>query len=455
MLMTPLGEGLVSGENAPATGSEAPDTLYPDVDSRGGASAGGGRWKPLLDLISSVESPGNQYNAIAPGDHNPRLSQMTIAEANKAVGVKGGKGAIGRYQLTNPIGQAAAAGLKPTDLFSPENQDKIAIKLIEGRGGNQWLSGKITDRQFAQALSAEWRGLPYDERNQTYPDKYARRNKAHTTFDVFISTLGKVKKGSATPSTNINVTGMPTPGVTTSVKDEFKGKSGSPAGTITSERGMRLSPTSGKYKMHHGIDIAPAGPGYYVALKLSGKVNLVSWDPGGYGNYVDIKSGNTIYRFAHLAKVMVKQNQSYNGQTIGEIGTTGGSTGIHLHFEVRPGGGNSINPRPYLGLLSIGKQLIGIAGKPETVQVPQLANAPTPSAQVSRSGQQSQAQRLASATSAPERKGEQIYLVNSGTTQQPMMMGSNQPSDVGMQMSEFDLVNRFMKNKLLLDLAYL
>lgn len=144
--------------------------------------------------------------------------------------------------------------------------------------------------------------------------------------------------------------------IDTNVIDEFKGRPGGQAGKITSERGWRWG------RMHHGVDISPSGPGYFVALKLSGNVDLVEYESGGYGKYVDIKSGNMIYRFAHLARVSVTQGQSYNGQTIGEIGSTGGSTGIHLHFEVRPAGadryGNgSVNPIPYVRLLSIGKRL--------------------------------------------------------------------------------------------------
>ena len=59
---------------------------------------------------------------------------MTIAEAAKAIGVNGGKGAIGRYQFTKPIEQAKLAGLGPDDIFSAENQDKMALALIKKRG---------------------------------------------------------------------------------------------------------------------------------------------------------------------------------------------------------------------------------------------------------------------------------------------------------------------------------
>ena len=206
---------------------------------------------------------------------------------------------------------------------------------------------------------------------------------------------------------------------------------------------MRLSPTSGKYRMHHGIDIAPAGRGYFVALKLSGKVNLVAFDSGGYGNYVDIKSGNTIYRFAHLAKVYVKQGQTYNGETIGEIGSTGGSTGIHLHFEVRPGGGDSINPRPYLGLLSIGRQLTGLAGQPAQIA------APTP-AQITPSGTQQRQQ--ASQQLAQQQVGPSIVILEEEPP--PQSQGSFGGGGAMMIPIIINPLNSFITKKLLLDLAY-
>jgi muramidase (phage lysozyme) len=162
-------------------------------------SGGGGGWKPILDIISKAESRANGYNAIAPGDYNPRLSQMTIAEANKAVGVKGGKGAIGRYQLTNPIGQAAAAGLKPSDLFSPANQDKIAIALAQGRGVTLDLVRKDPIKA-GNLLAGEWAGLPVlssvnkKQRGESYYEGY-NGNSATIEAIEFESALKKAKDG--------------------------------------------------------------------------------------------------------------------------------------------------------------------------------------------------------------------------------------------------------------------
>ena len=73
----------------------------------------------------------------------------------------------------------------------------------------------------------------------------------------------------------------------------------------------------------------------------------------GYGNYVVISHGNGIYTlYAHLASISVADGQSVTvGQQVGVIGSTGHSTGPHLHFEVRVGGNstkNRVNPLDYL-----------------------------------------------------------------------------------------------------------
>lgn len=104
-------------------------------------------------------------------------------------------------------------------------------------------------------------------------------------------------------------------------------------------------------KMHKGIDIArtdrSTSPPIYAAE--SGTVETATFNNGGYGNLVIINHGNgmkTLY--AHLASMTVKPGQKVSkGQQIGVMGTTGNSTGIHLHFEVHVNG-KPQNPMKYL-----------------------------------------------------------------------------------------------------------
>jgi murein DD-endopeptidase MepM/ murein hydrolase activator NlpD/muramidase (phage lysozyme) len=122
----------------------------------------------------------------------------------------------------------------------------------------------------------------------------------------------------------------------------------------------RFGYSSSRGRQHNGIDIGTSGEkGYYVAFLLDGTAT-VRPNNGGAGNTVEIKSGGTTYKFFHLARFSISSGSYKAGTAIGEIGTTGSSTGIHLHYEVHPSGSRGVDPTPYLNLIKIGKSL----GKP-------------------------------------------------------------------------------------------
>lgn len=90
--------------------------------------------------------------------------------------------------------------------------------------------------------------------------------------------------------------------------------------------------------IHKGLDIT-TGANDTVYSMCNGEVKLVANDPNGYGNYLIIKENITGlgFLFAHLDSISVSQGDSvYKGQPVGVEGTTGHSTGIHLHFEMQP-----------------------------------------------------------------------------------------------------------------------
>lgn len=124
----------------------------------------------------------------------------------------------------------------------------------------------------------------------------------------------------------------------------YRGKLMQPVpGTIGSGFGMRTHPISRQYKMHNGVDIR-GRTGDPIRAAAPGKVIFAGWR-GGYGNCVIIDHGgglSTLY--AHASKLYVSQGQSVaQGQTIAAIGSTGYSTGPHLHWEVRING-RPVNP---------------------------------------------------------------------------------------------------------------
>ena len=115
---------------------------------------------------------------------------------------------------------------------------------------------------------------------------------------------------------------------------------------ISSSFGNRLHPTLHVWKFHTGIDIGCAS-GKDIVAAASGKVIMSQWY-GGYGNCVMIDHGGGIVTlYGHASKRLVSQGQTVKrGQTIALVGSTGRSTGPHLHFEVRKNG-EYINPMNY------------------------------------------------------------------------------------------------------------
>jgi murein DD-endopeptidase MepM/ murein hydrolase activator NlpD len=118
-------------------------------------------------------------------------------------------------------------------------------------------------------------------------------------------------------------------------------------GAITSGFGPRIHPIYGYSLMHTGVDMS-GGSGQAIVSASSGTVIFVGVK-GGYGNTIMIDhGGGLVTLYAHQSKYAVSAGQSVKrGQTIGYVGSTGVSTGPHLHFEVRIGG-NPVDPAKYL-----------------------------------------------------------------------------------------------------------
>ena len=115
----------------------------------------------------------------------------------------------------------------------------------------------------------------------------------------------------------------------------------------TSNFGIRSDPFRGTAAMHAGVDI-PGPTGTPVYATADGYVDRAE-RAGGYGNMVEIDHGKGIQtRYGHLSKILVPANtRVHRGQLIALIGSTGRSTGPHLHYEVRIDG-HAVNPVPFL-----------------------------------------------------------------------------------------------------------
>ena len=117
--------------------------------------------------------------------------------------------------------------------------------------------------------------------------------------------------------------------------------------SYTSQFGVRSDPFVGSARMHAGVDLrGPIGtPIYATADGVVGRAERA----GGYGNLVELEHGKGIAtRYGHLSKILVNPGDRIRrGQLIALMGSTGRSTGSHLHYEVRMDG-HAVNPIPFL-----------------------------------------------------------------------------------------------------------
>ncbi len=125
--------------------------------------------------------------------------------------------------------------------------------------------------------------------------------------------------------------------------------------TVTSEFGYRYHPITGAYSLHNGIDLVNGNATTPIFAAAAGEVVIAGSYPDWYGNYVVIKHADGLYTgYAHQSQLRVSVGDTVNqGQQIGNMGTTGPSTGPHLHFQFFtngpwPSSDDFINPREHI-----------------------------------------------------------------------------------------------------------
>lgn len=125
--------------------------------------------------------------------------------------------------------------------------------------------------------------------------------------------------------------------------------------TVTSEFGYRYHPITGSYELHNGIDLVNGNATTPIYASAAGEVVIAGSYPDWYGNYVVIKHSDGLYTgYAHQSQLRVSVGDTVNqGQQIGNMGTTGPSTGPHLHFQFFtngpwPSNADFINPREHI-----------------------------------------------------------------------------------------------------------
>ncbi len=122
---------------------------------------------------------------------------------------------------------------------------------------------------------------------------------------------------------------------------------------MSSGFGMRVHPVLGGLRAHKGIDL-PATTGTPIHASADGVVGKADWF-GGYGLFVELEHGGSMEtRYGHMSRIAVAEGQRVRkGDVIGYVGSTGRSTGSHLHYEVRIAG-EAVNPIPYMQTVAPG-----------------------------------------------------------------------------------------------------
>ena len=218
---------------------------------------------------------------------------------------------------------------------------------------SQFTEQPLTDKSWISRfhfqgvqIPTELAMLPESEARMTTVEMF-RLTKDLETLDRLVTNQEQLIASTIPNSDNRNQleTNLPT----LSAKDDLFDKNTNSAliwptqGTISSGYGWRWG------KIHQGIDIAaPLGTPVWAAA--TGIVEFAGWDDSGYGNMLDIRHRDgSITRYAHLNVLFVKQGDTVTqSQVVAAVGSTGNSTGPHLHFEIRPQGSLAADPMAYL-----------------------------------------------------------------------------------------------------------
>ena len=264
--------------------------------------------------------------------------------------------------LDDVMQSSESLGLPPNTIEDPERSIKVGIryfsKMLKKAGGDVKLTlqaynfgGGFIDYakahnngEYSKDLAIEFSRMKYQELKHTGMYSCIRPESAATGacygdigyVQAVLSYLkGGIIKGDVQPTGDWV---MPISG----------------ALTQTSDYGMRSDPFDGTQTMHRGIDFACTNAVTPIQSVDNGQVVKVERSKTGYGNNVLVKHEEDLYsHYNHLYAISVRNGEVLQkGEEIGKCGTTGNSTGPHLHFEVMTKNqyGSDVNPAPYLGL---------------------------------------------------------------------------------------------------------
>lgn len=311
---------------------------------------------------ASGQSAESQVYTVKPGDSLSRIAAqfgLTLQDLLQANRLNNPNLIFVGQRLTIPAGGQST--LAPVATMPPllrqqvteETSGRIAANLgsslnadltIESLSSPPPSSLRSLDITAPQSFSTQTLSAPRSltpsvapfKPQQPEPDKVAAAPLGSENYEPLLASLLKTAVAPELPSLNSDEL---LPGGS----DRFAGYIWPARGILSSGYGWRWG------RMHRGIDIA--GPvGTPIVAAAPGVVVTAGWNSGGYGNLVEIQHPNgSLTLYAHNNRILVRPGERVQqGQIVAEMGSTGRSTGPHLHFEVHPRGNGAVNPIAYL-----------------------------------------------------------------------------------------------------------
>ena len=459
LMLQPTGE-----VDIPSTGEQQPDTGFPEVPAPslgGGTPGSGGKLQPIhyqaLNIIAGPES-GGDYNAMNNGKAGDRpggskkwlsknLTDMTIGEIKQHQNVRKDLWAAGKYQfIPNTLpGVAASAGLKDKDLFDKNNQDLMAITLVQQRGIQPWTVGGSSYSAKERAIVEQARRTPLGKSTQLPTPTAPPRPVSTGTMNLIPQTGaggfiqgGSGSGGDATYATHFHI----------------DTKNANPnAAQLANIREVSFQAVKAMFARGSWVHFGNIKKNVYSNVSDSELKSLIAAEQRAH----DARSSAGVDIQEHNPKT----KQTFPSQpgsatkfpfAVGEVYYRGG---YGREAEIIGTGGITVSH--------------GAAGSKASQVSPQLAKVPsetfltpspsTESQQPQISSLSLQEQMAVAEAVKVERMGQQFLFIDDRSAPQPSAATVSQKSYSGGggsgQITEFDMLNRFMKQKLLLDFNYL
>lgn len=469
---TPLTQSSETGEQAPGLGDARTESMFPGVQQET-SGYGTKEQQALLTVIRRAEGTTKSYGTISGGDIVPELAEgkltvqetINLAQTSKLPARFGGRkvnhvysGATGAYQFMPKTlqGLVNSGRLNPNELFTPRKQDEAALILAEQRGVSaDLLRREGFSKNVSNLLAPEWAAIPTKSGRSYYGQGYVDYSTLRSTYQSSLSQ----------PSSS-----APAPGAPPEVVPMMTGGLSGPATFIQGNTGK----SSGDH-FHIGPDYELYGkPAGYAAARqgafLIAKNLMARKIPFTFSNWYGFKgwwfSGKDVKSDDELRKAIEKEQiahttrrsgSSYAGIDIAAPYGTKIPGIINVQYVANGFGvqGTIAGTKAFVGHGAYGSKSGSSTTTPLGVVTPArqqtLQRPSTPVQQATITSPPSTPSQI-----TPQRQGSQVVILDTSNPTPPAQYispASQMP--IPMTIDEYKLLNNFMKNKLLLDLAYL